>query len=1157
SWGYWIDNGATSLWERWDLGARSRDHAFLGGAIDDWFFKDLAGLRPAAAGWERIEVRPEPVGDLRDAGAETMTPYGRMASKWERDRDGDLELDVTVPVGATAEVHVPADSFRDVDADHARYIGVRDGRPAFAVGSGTYEFEVKARRGYVDATGLRVNALEDPVGIDDATPSLSWRLSSRVRDQAQSAYQVRIESGGRTIWDSGRVRSADSVNVPYGGPPLESRQRLEWSVRVWDEHGGVSKWARPARFEMGLLERADWQANWVADPAMEEKPTEPLVIEFPAREARYLRLDVTRLGLPLKEGWPDPVSRLQLSELEAYGGGELRSRGAAATASESYTVGGVWEPRFLTDGTRDSNTDPRGYTSYERFEQDLDEPIWLEIDLGEVTSVDEVRLYPRTDTLTPERRTANFPEDFALQTRTDGSWTEAHRVEGQAAPQPPEPPPALPLLSRGFELDGHVRSARLYAAGLGVYEATLNGRRVGDAVLEPGNTDYRKRVEYSTYDVTEELRRGANTLEFALGRGIYDVPGGTGRYTKFTGSMGPLKLLAQLEVTYADGRREVIATDPSWRAESGPTTFTNWYGGEDYDARREGGDGEQRPVQQLGAPDGEPVLSARSAPPVRVQETISARSREEVAPSVWLYDLGRNMAGWPEVTVRGAAGKTVRLTPGEKTADGRVTQAEIGGPVYFDYTAATDRAETWHPRFMYYGFRYVEVSGLDEPLPLADVRAKVLRADNERAGDIEFSDETLNRVHDMVLAAVESNMFSVLTDCPHREKLGWLEEYHLLYDTVAANFDVSAYYGKLSRDIRDAQLENGMVPDIAPEYTVFSGGFRDDANWGGAVIMVPWKHYRAYGDADLLRDGFGAMERYMAYLASRADDHVLSHGLGDWGAFDTSTPLAIPATTAYYRFAEAMAEIAHVVGEEGKAAGYRELAASIRESFNERFLDEDAGSYGSGSQASNALPLAAGMVPAEHRDAVVAALRADIAERGDHLSTGEIGLRALFDVLGEAGDAETVLAMAKNPTAPSYAAMLASGATTLPEFWDGRGSQNHFMMGAIDDWSYRYLAGIRPTAPGFRTFLVAPLVPDDLDHVRASWESPYGTIRSAWRKRGGGRLELDVTVPVNTTAEVRVPGDGEVRLDGRVVGSGEGVVLELGSGEYEIESRPG
>ena len=261
------------------------------------------------------------------------------------------------------------------------------------------------------AETLRVDYLTNPMGIDDRTPSLSWQLTSRERGQRQHAYQVRVSThkvghagGPHVVWDSGKVASSDSVGVPYGGPAPSSRQRLSWTVRVWDDHGGPSPWAKSASWEMGLLEPSDWKARWVADPDSLEKPTEPLVIRFPAREARYLRLDVTRLGKPLQEGWPEPVSRLQLAELQVFGGGALRSQGRPVTASESYTVAGAWEPRWITDGTLDSNRNPRGYTSYERHQQDLDAPIWLEIDLGEPTQIDEVRLYPRTDTLTPEKK---------------------------------------------------------------------------------------------------------------------------------------------------------------------------------------------------------------------------------------------------------------------------------------------------------------------------------------------------------------------------------------------------------------------------------------------------------------------------------------------------------------------------------------------------------------------------------------------------------------------------------------------------------------------------------------------------------------------------------------------------------------------------------
>ena len=615
-------------------------------------------------------------------------------------------------------------------------------------------------RSALRAHELRVDYQSGPVGIDDTTPSLSWRLTARERGQMQRAYQVRVSAGRGVVWDSGRVRSADSVSVPYDGPQLQSRQRLSWTVRVWDERGRASEWARPAHWEMGLLQRSDWTARWVADPASLHRNAGPLVIRFPSRRTRYLRLDVTRLGKPLKEGWPDPVSRLQLAELQAYGAGTLRSQGRPVTASESYTVDGVWEPRLITDGTLDSDADPRGYTSYERHQQNLDAPIWLEVDLGDVTDVDEVRLYPRTDALTAAGETANFPEDFTLQTRSDASepWSEAHRATGQAAPQPPPQPAGLPLLARTFTLHKRVRSARLYAAGLGVSEARLNGRKVGDAVLEPANTDYRKRVLYTTYDVSDRLRRGANTLGFMLGRGIYDVPANSGRYAKFTGSMGPMKLLAQLEVTLTDGTRTTIATDRSWRTESGPTTFSNWYGGEDYDARRElaGWDTPRAepaagtPSRTSATPQPEQALSAQQSPPVRVQETVTANPHPGGA-GVWLYDLGRNLAGRPVLSLRGAAGETARMRGRRAARDGRVNQAEIGGPVYFGY--ARDRwQETWHPRFMYYGFRYMEVSGVRHA---ARARRRACRGAARRqraAGGDRDVGLTLNAIYEMVSA---------------------------------------------------------------------------------------------------------------------------------------------------------------------------------------------------------------------------------------------------------------------------------------------------------------------------------------------------------------------------------------------------------------------
>jgi alpha-L-rhamnosidase len=1030
---------------------------------------------------------------------------------------------------------------------------------------------------------LTVDSLADPLGIEDPTPSLSWQLAAMRRNAGQSAYQVlvasspqRLAAGEGNLWDSGKVASKQSVGIRYEGKTLDSRERVYWAVRAWDADDRPSPWSGVGSWETGLLKPTDWSAHWIANPAWIAH-TSPVTVSFPARHGRYVRLDVTRLGKPIKEAaWPYPVSRLQLAEMEVYGAGQLLSRDAVAKASESFEVPGSWTLQATHDGRLTSDGPPMGYTSYERRYQDLDGSIWVEFDLGRDLDVDKLVLYPRADTLTADGSMPNFPEDYAVQVRaaSDTTGTVVAAVTGQVAPEPPATPGAMPLLAKTFSVAKDVARARLYATGLGVYEARLNGAKIGDAVLEPANTDYRTRVEYATYDVTGRLRRGANALGFELGNGIYNVPSTPGRYQKFADSMGAPKLIAQLEITYADGTSAVVASDDSWVTADGPTTFSGWYGGEDYDAQREVAgwdrpDGDRSgwvPAEETTPPTAATRLTARSAPPIRPQATLNAVSRTEVAPGTWLYDLGRNIAGWPQVTLRGAAGSTVRVRPSESLTNGRVDQGQVGSPVYFDVTPATGAAFTWHPRFMYYGFRYIEISGTDTPPVGEDVQGIVLRADNERTGSLETSDPMVNRIHDIVNTAIDGNMFSVLTDCPHREKLGWLEETHLVGDALTANFDLGAYYNKIVRDIEDAQLADGMVPDIAPEYTVFSGGFRDDPNWGGALILVPWQMYQSYGDARVLREHYPAMKRYMDYLATKADGHILSYGLGDWVAFDTSTPPAVTATTAYYRFATAMTRIAEAVGDAAGKAAYAERAEQIRSAFNAKYFHTDTKSYASGSQAGNALPLWAGMVPADARAAVLQHVVDDVKARGNHLSTGEIGLPALLDVLADGGHADLVQALANNSNSPSYAYQVLHGATTLTELWDGPtagASQNHFMLGAIDGWYYRYLGGIRAEAPGYQTFVVQPEVTDDMSHVRAEQRSPYGRIVSEWRREGKS-LHLDVEVPVNSSATVSVPlfGEGSGRWRASATAGatfvgiqGDRAIYRVGSGRWSFVTR--
>ncbi|GAA1798346.1 family 78 glycoside hydrolase catalytic domain [Actinomadura chokoriensis] len=1013
----------------------------------------------------------------------------------------------------------------------------------------------------------RVGHLPSPLGIDTVAPTLSWRFAAGPRNAVQSAYQVRVATSEARLarpdlWDSGKVGGA-AVSAVYAGRALTSRERASWQVRVWDGHGRASAWSEPSHFEMGLLAAADWTAQWIGNKDWSADP-EPVAatVAFPARSARYVRLDVTRLGLPIKEGWPYKVSRLQLAEVQVLDGASSANlaAGAAVTASESYTVGGQWEPGAVTDGSLTSDTAPFGYTSLERRDQDLADPIWLQIDLGEEKRFDRVLLYPRTDVTTDDGKTANFPEDFTVRTSGDGeTFGTAATVEGQEAPPPlHRQPGALPVFRREFKVGKRVRTARLYATALGVLDITVNGRPVSDAVLEPPYSAYKERLVYSTYDVTKLLHRGGNRVQVELGTGMAHVPPTPGRYEKLTRSDGRPAFLGQLEITYTDGSRDVVASDTSWRTALGATTFTNWYGGEDHDARRTPEDWSD--AVKVASPTAR--LAARTAPPIVPVGTFRTKKITQPKDGVYVVDLGTNFAGWPELRVSGPAGTKVTMRPGELlNDDGTVSQHTTGSPIWDTYTLSGEGTETWHPRFVYHGFRYLQLEGLPSAPDEGTVTGIVLRAGNAKAGSFTSSHGLLNDIHRIIDRAVQSNMYSVLTDCPHREKLGWLEQANLVFPAVARNYDVAAYYGAIVRDIAEAQTEDGLVPDIAPEFTVFSGGFRDDPNWGNVIVFAPWQMYRAYGDTATLRTYYPNMVRYVDYLSRKADGHLLDYGLGDWITFDNSTPKGVTATFGYHRAVSALARIAKVIGEDADAARYEALAGQIGSAFNAKYATGDT--YGSGSQACDALALDMGVVPDGKKDAVLAHLIKGIEAKGHHLTVGEIALPSVFHVLSAAGRDDVVHAFATQTGNPSYGYQVVHGATSLTENWDGPtsgNSQNHFMLGAIDEWFHAGLAGLGQTGDsiGFETLLVRPAVVGDVTRAAAAYETPRGHAAASWR-RTGRRLRLDVTVPPGTTARVEFPvSAGAARpkapRDARWVGVENGrAVFETGSGDWTFE----
>jgi hypothetical protein len=550
------------------------------------------------------------------------------------------------------------------------------------------------------------------------------------------------------------------------------------------------------------------------------------------------------------------------------------------------------------------------------------------------------------------------------------------------------------------------------------------------------------------------------------------------------------------------------------------------------------------------------------------------------AARITVYDLGANMAGWPEIAVSGPRGATVKLTPGELLdGDGLVTQRSAGASarnaVSFTYTlrgSAASKPERWHPRFSYYGFRYVQVEtrapGPDlpgeEPNPQPTVQrldARFLHDSVEVDGRFTSSDDLLNRIHKLINRAMLANMVSVLTDCPHREKLGWLEQTHLAAASLMYNYSLSALYAKQAADMRDAQLANGLVPDIAPEYPVFSGGFRDSPEWGAAVVLSPWAAYRFYGSLSLLRDQYPAMRGYAAYLQNKAQDHILAYGLGDWydigpkapGVSQLTSP-GVTATAIYYQSLTALASIATLLHHADDAVSYAREAAEVREAFNSRFYQAEAHQYDTGSQTANAMALAIGLVPAADRDAVLANLVADIHAHGDHVTAGDIGFHYVVRALTDGGRSDVLLDMLSRTDPPSYGDQLAHGATTLTEAWDANpnSSQDHFMLGHAEEWFYRGLAGIDVdlSRPHGTQIEIHPAVPGDLHSVSATFRSALGTIASSW-VRSGDAVTIEIALPAR--ARITIPHNFTRSI--LVDGSTSAPTFSLAAGRHHIQCR--
>jgi hypothetical protein len=750
------------------------------------------------------------------------------------------------------------------------------------------------------------------------------------------------------------------------------------------------------------------------------------------------------------------------------------------------------------------------------------------------------------------------------------------------------------LLRREFEVPRQPKLKRALIAicGLGEYELTINGQKIGDDFLSPGWTKYDQTCLYDTRDITAELRAGGNAIGIELGNGMYNVIGG-GRFTKFKGSFGPQKVIAQIRLEFADGRTQCVVTDEHWRVAPGPITFSSIYGGEDCDARLirphwdlPGYDASAwAGASALRGPGG--VLRGLScaAPPLKFFEIHKPISQHVLTNGDVVYDLGQNAAHVPSVAVTGPAGSKVRLSPSELLdSEGAANQSSMGaghrGAIYCEYTKATDGVETWSPKFFYVGCRFIQVHLTPAVTNGARPRIQslagiVVQSASPVVGEFECSNDLFNRTRRLVRWAQRSNMVSLMTDCPHRERLGWLEEDHLNGPALRYEFDLAQLFTKTLNDIADSQLSNGLVPTTAPEYTVFRtasdtnhlrNAFGDSPEWSSSLILVPWQQYEFDGDLNLFRLHYGAMKAYLDYLGSRAKHGIVNYGLGDWydlgpkkPGVSQLTPIALTATAFYYEDAKIMSQAAGLLGQTADAQGYSALADKIRAAFNAEFYDATNQWYATDSQCANAMPLVMGLCEPENRGAVTEAIVRDVRARGNALTAGDVGYRYLLRALADGGHSEVIFDINDQTNKPGYGLQLAKGKTSLTEAWDGGSSQNHFMLGQIQEWFYHDLAGIQSGGNGFKQIIIAPQPAGDVSWVKAGFDSVRGKITCQWR-RAAEKFTLKISIPANTTATVFVPSNPGTHVKNTRTGvqflryEKDRAVFAVGSGESEFQS---
>ena len=1035
----------------------------------------------------------------------------------------------------------------------------------------------------VRVTDLKCELQRHPIGIDLIHPRLSWVLESDDYNQRQTAYQILVASKPDLLteieaddWDSGKVQADPSIHIAYDGKPLESLRQYHWKVRVWDKDGRVSQWSPAGTWTTGLMDSAEFKGQWItySQPCTHEvyNLTVPMDLDRAKWLWRETGTDISEFGadsfvfsrmidIPKVESLKS--ARMLLAADDSF---HLLVNGVSVGAGNSWQVSRSFDVlKYLDNGgnlieieTKNASPSPAGMIC----------KIVLEGAESKKEIVSNAQWMVRqSDQQVSQPEPAKEIADYGA-----GPWGKVS-VPGQDTFWTQQTP--SPLLRKEFTLKKkNIASSYAVVSGLGCYELRINGQKVGDKVLDPVFTNYGKTVLYSTYDLSDYLKKGDNAVGIMLGNGWYNSH--TKAAWNFDSAAWRDKPKARMDivVNYVDGTSDRICTDTSWTGSNGPLVADAMRSGEVYDARLEQ-PGWDKPgfkvsswgsVKMAAAPKGK--LRSEIMPATKIHETIQPTAITEPKEGVYILDMGVNIAGWAKLKIRGEQGQKITLRYGERLKDGLLDTDNIrgltfSGPFQTDtYYLKGQGLEEWHPRFVYHGFRYIEVTGLWEKPTPETVQAQMVYTDFETIGTFKCSNKLFNTIQELTDRSYKSNFVGIPTDCPQREKNGWTADAHLAAEQAMLNYNNLLAYEKWLADFRDDQDGDGRYSCIIPSP---GWGARDLTEWDSAYMIVAWYLYLYHDDVKVIEDNYENMKRYMANVEQRIrpNENIVDFGLGDWANDGGSvTPVSLTATAYFYYDTVLMERFAKVLKKQQDAQYFADLSDKVRMAYNRKFYKGN-GVYVDGQQTALAMSLFYDLVPPSERKAVQAKLIEAIAVKDNHHDTGILGAKCIFRVLSDMGQTDLAMTMLNQKTMPSYGYWIENGATSLYENWSkDPGSKNHIMFGDISAWFYSYLAGIQadPDQPGFKRIIIHPRFAEGVDWVQAAHQSSYGPIKVNWEVQNA-EFVCKINIPANTKATVvlnsRKPQEikvSEGNFKDPIIQS-DRAVYTIGSGSYTFTGK--